>query len=100
VSTHCVSSSDIMLVVGADLHHAAALVRLLPLAAVRRRVQGGLLPAAGAEVGPAGTLPGRFHPQFRDTNRRDIGKISVTVHRIQDGSARLTAAGESSVSAS
>jgi hypothetical protein len=31
-----------------------------------------------------------FNPQFRDQNRRDIGKISVKMDRFQDGNARLT----------
>jgi hypothetical protein len=40
-------------------------------------------------VAPA-SLSGRFHPQFCDKNRRDIGKISANMARIQDGNARLT----------
>jgi hypothetical protein len=35
-------------------------------------------------------LPGRFHPQLLDKNRRDIGKISVNMDRFQAGNARRT----------
>jgi hypothetical protein len=37
------------------------------------------------------SLPGRFHLQFHDKNRCDIGKSQSKWNRVQDGNASLTA---------